>query len=148
MLWLEWFLKQAAMRWAYAMREPYDVKANRRLLAEIDWHNENGEAYCGVYYEKRPGQAYSVCRGPRYQVKEQWEADARLISAAPDLLAALTNVRKLIAEAAMTGFNCHDGDWAERLFASQRVSSDAIRKATGTELRPFTPAAVDSGEDE
>lgn len=41
-------------------------------------------------------------------------------------LVALLNVRKLITEAAMTGFNCHDGDWAERLFASQAVTSAAI----------------------
>ena len=75
------------------------------------------------------------------------EANAHLIAAAPDLLASLTNVRRLITEAAMTGFNCHEGDWAERLFASQQVSSDAIRKATGTELRPLTPAGIDTGED-
>ena len=58
-------------------------------------------------------------------------ANARLIAAAPEMLAALRNVQKLIAEAAMTGFNCHDGDWAERLFASQHDTSTAIAKATG-----------------
>lgn len=31
----------------------------------------------------------------------------------------------------MTGFNCRDGDWAERLYVSQQVSSDAIKKAMG-----------------
>lgn len=61
----------------------------------------------------------------------QGKANAQLIAAAPDLLAALTNVRGLIAEAAMTGFNCRDGDWAERLYVSQQVSSDAIKKAMG-----------------
>ncbi len=50
--------------------------------------------------------------------------------AAPDMLAALRNVQKLIAEASMTGFNCHDGEWAERLFFSQQVTSAAIKKAT------------------
>lgn len=72
-------------------------------------------------------------------VREMWrEAEereaaaetARLNAAAPDMLAALLNVRKLISEAAMTGFNCHDGDWAERLFASQATTSAAIDKAT------------------
>ena len=64
-------------------------------------------------------------------------ANARLIAAAPDMLAALRNVRKLISEAAMTGFNCHDGDWAERLFASQHVTSAAIAKATAlTSAKP------------
>lgn len=52
------------------------------------------------------------------------------VHAAPDMLAALQNVQKLIAEAAMTGFNCNDGDWAERLFFSQQMTSAAIRKAT------------------
>jgi hypothetical protein len=59
-------------------------------------------------------------------------ANARLITAAPDLLEALLNVRAIIAEAAMTGFNWQAGDWAERLFASQATTSAAIAKATGT----------------
>jgi hypothetical protein len=46
-----------------------------------------------------------------------------------DLLAALLNVRKIISEGAATGFNCHDGDWAERLFASQAMTTAAIAKA-------------------
>lgn len=67
------------------------------------------------------------------------EANARLIAAAPDMLAALLNVRKLITEAAMTGFNCHDGDWPERLFQSQAITSDAIAKAGVTRgLEPMT----------
>lgn len=53
------------------------------------WRHEDGEAICGVFSETRPGMAYSVCRAPRYQTKEQWEADARLIAAAPELLEAL-----------------------------------------------------------
>lgn len=63
---------------------------------------------------------------------EEGRANARLIAAAPDLLAALLHVRALIVEGAMTGFNCHDGDWAERLFASQGMSHDAVKKAIGT----------------
>ena len=59
------------------------------------------------------------------------EANARLIAAAPDMLAALRNVQKIISEAALTGFNWKDGDWAERLFASQQVTSAAIRSAIG-----------------
>jgi len=60
---------------------------------------------------------------PRGLAKEREASNA--------MLAALKNVNKLISEAAMTGFNCHDGDWAERLFASQQVTSAAIRKAEG-----------------
>lgn len=58
-------------------------------------------------------------------------ANARLIASAPDLLDALLNVRKLISEAAMTGFNWKDGDWADRLFFSQQKTSAAIDKAKG-----------------
>jgi hypothetical protein len=58
-------------------------------------------------------------------------ADANLIAAAPDMHAALSAVNKLIAEAAMTGFNWKDGDWAERLFASQQATSAALRRAEG-----------------
>lgn len=68
------------------------------------------------------------------------KANARLIATAPEMLAALQNVQKLISEAAMTGFNCHDGDWAERLFASQQLTSKAIWKATGTGPRPLSEA--------
>jgi hypothetical protein len=57
------------------------------------------------------------------------EADARLLVAAPDLLAALYNVRQIISEGAMEGFNPLAGDWAERLFASQGITSTAIKKA-------------------
>lgn len=47
-----------------------------------------------------------------------------------ELLAALKGVQKIISEGAMTGFNCHDGDWAGRLFHSQQATSAAIKKAT------------------
>lgn len=46
-----------------------------------------------------------------------------------EALAALRNVNKLISEAAMTGFNWKDGDWADRLFHSQQKTSTAIAKA-------------------
>ena len=63
--------------------------------------------------------------------KPPTDDDARLMTAAPDMVEALRNVQKLISEAAMTGFNWKDGDWAERLFASQQVTSAALEKATG-----------------
>lgn len=58
--------------------------------------------------------------------------------AALDMLTALKNVQKLIAEAAMTGFNYKDGDWPERLFASQHVTDTAIRRAEGRQLRSLS----------
>lgn len=59
---------------------------------------------------------------------EDAEANSRLIVAAPDLYEALCNVRKLISEGALTGFNPKDGDWADRLFESQQMTSKAIAK--------------------
>jgi len=57
-------------------------------------------------------------------------AEIPMPGAHDDLVAALRAVQKLISEAAMTGFNCHDGDWAERLFFSQQATSAALAKAT------------------
>ena len=37
-----------------------------------NWSVLDGEPYCGVYAELRPGHAYSICRCPRYLTKEQW----------------------------------------------------------------------------
>jgi len=52
------------------------------------------EADCGVvaspYNDMR--NIRSICRAPRYETKEQWEANARLISAAPKLLFILENI--------------------------------------------------------
>ncbi len=46
------------------------------------WHvADNGETDCGVVNHR----GYSVCRAPRYQKKDQWEADARLIVKAPEM---------------------------------------------------------------
>lgn len=51
------------------------------------------------------------------------------LSALRESKAALDLVRGIIVEAAMTGFNCHDGDWAERLYASQADTHAAVTKA-------------------
>lgn len=44
-----------------------------------------------------------------------------------ELKAALSAVHRIIVDASMTGFNCHEGDWAERLFFSQQATSRALR---------------------
>lgn len=64
-----------------------------------------------------------------FPLRAEQRANIALICAAPDLLEALIKVRAIIVDAAMTGFNCHEGDWAERLFASQADSAAAVRKA-------------------
>ena len=62
---------------------------------------------------------------------QQQEANARLIAAAPALLEALKAVHALVSEGAAIGFNPLDGDWAERLFLSQRQTYAAISQAEG-----------------
>ena len=45
------------------------------LTTEWKWYwrtNENGEAYCGILTEPRPGHAYSIARCPRYLTEAQW----------------------------------------------------------------------------
>lgn len=55
------------------------------------------------------------------------EADVtRLRGLLVDAGEALKNVRGLISEAAMTGFNHEDGNWPERLFHSQQMTSRAL----------------------
>lgn len=55
------------------------------------WHHRSeDQSHNGsVFSEMRTGMAYAVAMMPRYQKKEQWEADAHLIAAAPDLLREL-----------------------------------------------------------
>lgn len=52
---------------------------------------------------------------------------------ASDLVAtlaqALIEVRILITEGALTGFNPKDGDWAERLYKSQGDTARALKSA-------------------
>jgi hypothetical protein len=43
------------------------------------------------------------------------------------LRAAVLHVREIIKDGATTGFNCLDGDWADRLFASQAITYAALR---------------------
>lgn len=92
-----------------------------------------GSTICDCYVMSQPSM-YSIGNGgpskPMPFLAEMADPNARLIAAAPKMLEALLNTRKLVSEAAMTGFNCKDGDWAEHLFANQGNITDAINKAT------------------
>lgn len=55
---------------------------------------------------------------------------------------ALELVRAIIVEAALTGFNCHTGDWAERLYASQADTHAAVKCCTAALAAPATPAGA------
>ena len=70
-----------------------------------------------------------------------YKPDALLYAAAPDLLEALQEVRTIITEGAVTGFDPNSGDWAERLFDSQAMSSAAVRKAGGN-VQALSRAAI------
>ena len=65
------------------------------------------------------------------EVAEQWNrrADLRPDPRVRVLREALTQVREIIKEGAMEGFNPMAGTWAERLFASQAMTRAAL--ATG-----------------
>jgi len=60
--------------------------------------NESYEADCGVYVEEVYGQAVSVCRAPRFEKKERWEANACLIAHAPDYHEHAYNLAMLILQ--------------------------------------------------
>ena len=54
--------------------------------------------------------------------------EAQMLNRINELECALKSVQSLISEAAETGFNCHEGDWADRLFYSQRETSNALKR--------------------
>lgn len=95
------------------------------------WRPEDKDAPGSVFAEPYEGHAYAVAMMPRYQTKEQWEADARLISAAPDLLDALTELNKYID----FSVPCGDGDFnvsdVSGLNAAFQLACAAIEKAEG-----------------
>lgn len=54
------------------------------------WRKTDGEADCGVVASKREGQAYSVCRAPRYMEKEDWKRiGAHIVAANPSTILKL-----------------------------------------------------------
>jgi hypothetical protein len=62
-------------------------------------------------------------RSPKLVYPEQIE---RMQAENERLRSALTYVRSIIKDGAMTGFNPLDGDWAERLFKSQALTHDVL----------------------
>jgi hypothetical protein len=63
---------------------------------------------------------YCVCKAPQYQAKDQWIADARLIAAAPDMLAALERCLEVFV----------NQGWEDDLIAAKEARA-AISKAKG-----------------
>jgi hypothetical protein len=73
--------------------------------------------------------AYSVCRAPRYQTRQQWEADARLISAAPDLYDAADNALNALIACCVPAGGVDD---RKAILDAQAMLRAAIAKATGS----------------
>ena len=116
---------------------PFDlVKGNEHHGPYIV--NAYGGDVCDFYAMSNPS-ALSVRNGgdsrpvPFADAEENAEFMWRAANSFDAMLAALKEPRALVVEAAMTGFNCHDGDWAERLFRNQGSLTNAIALA---EVRP------------
>jgi hypothetical protein len=97
--------------------------------------NAYGADVCDFYAMSNPS-ALSVRNGGDSKPVPFVDADGnaefmwRAANSFDAMLEALNTTRALVAEAAMTGFNCHDGDWAERLFRNQGSLTAAIALAT------------------
>lgn len=79
-----------------------------------------------------PGQTEAIAA----QIVQRWNAHKQMLE-------ALEATRALVSEAAMIGFNCHDGDWAQRLYANQAALSAAIDKANGKERQSLKKFRAD-----
>jgi hypothetical protein len=120
------------------MTAPEDPNGLREALARAeaerdDWRSqweEMAELVCEFAAEKAP-DALALVGADRDQcLRRALAAEAettRLKEGMEAAVGALTNVRSLISEAAMTGFNHADGDWPERLFYSQQRTSQVLR---------------------
>lgn len=89
------------------------------------WRVEDGVPDCGVYSEMRIGMAYAVARCPKLQSKEQWEADARLIAAAPELLEVAQAYIELVDDLIVGGY-CEPSTQGQ-------LARAVIAKATGAD---------------
>lgn len=67
-----------------------------------------------------------VDRGDVADAEANAELIVRAVNAHDALVATLELVRGIISDAALTGFNWRYGDWADRLFASQRDTHAAL----------------------
>ena len=73
-------------------------------ITKLPWQSywridEDGHANCGIFSETIKGHAYSVCRAPKYQTKEQWEADSAFILHACNNIERLEKVNEALVRA-------------------------------------------------
>lgn len=72
-------------------------------LARYEWKSywrtdDNGHADCGIYFSPQFGQAYSICRAPKYITEEQWAAIASHITKVPELITYTEVVAEMVPE--------------------------------------------------
>lgn len=89
------------------------------------------------------GSHWHMLDAPDADCVEAADALSRQAAEIEQMRAALVHVREIIKDGAMTGFNWQDGDWAERLFASQAVTHAALAPQQGAAP---PPAARDERE--
>lgn len=86
--------------------EPCEALASVRQWKTFFHQNPDGHAECGIYYERRPGHAYSVARCPRYVREAEWlETSNRMITCA-QACAGLTDPEVAIQAARDALVNC------------------------------------------
>ncbi len=94
-----------------------DVVERLREIADRFYDDDTAMPYVGV--KTAVIDAADEITRLRSSVSDMRESAARMVE-------AIKHVREIIKDAAMTGFNCHEGDWAERLFASEGLTFDAL----------------------
>lgn len=107
-------------RW-YSCKGMGEKYVHARFVENWRFVAKHGLAKC------TPEHTWAQWVADRNAVIEQQEAEiSRLRSELEKARTAITLVRSIIKDGAMTGFNCHDGDWADRLFRSQSVTFSAL----------------------
>lgn len=92
-----------------------------------EWHSarsEDGLNNGSIFHERFPGQVYVVAKAPRYMSEEEWKKTAPVLSAAPEMLAALEELCK--------GF---DSIPCAAWTPGMHKAVDAIAKARGDKIK-------------
>lgn len=92
------------------------------------WHTEfkSDERIGSVFAEPREGHAYAIAMQPKYQTKEQWDADAALIvrsvNTLPALAKAMENLLRFVEEGSVYELQ-HPSDYSAYLNAKAELSA-------------------------
>lgn len=75
----------------------------------------------------------SVTTGGKEETEQAAQDIALAINQHDALVAQLNVLHKLICEGSVSGFNPHEGDWAEKLFMSQNTTHHLLKENLGEE---------------